>query len=158
MANSTKSVAGTTLSEGKTKRIVQMIEDPIMVALCAKDDITAGDGAKHDIIPEKGRIANQTTCNVFRLLKAAQIQVAFEEQGGADWFKAPRCRMLPYEVVVRREAHGSYLKRSTHLAKGQIFSKLVVEYFLKTKDKKWKNHDLISDDPLMSYAPGEETI
>ena len=149
---------GAILSEGKTKRIVEMKGDPAMVGLFAKDDITAGDGAKHDIIPDKGMMANRTTCNVFRLLKAAQIPVAFEEQGGPDWFKAPRCRMLPYEVVVRREAHGSYLKRSTHLAKGQLFAKLVVEFFLKTKDRRWKSHELTCDDPLMSYTPGGETI
>jgi len=149
---------GQTISEGKTKRIVQMKDEAGMVALCAKDDITAGDGAKHDIIPDKGLMANRTACNVFRLLKAAQIPVAFEEQGGPDWFKAPKCKMLPYEVVVRREAHGSYLKRSTHLPKGQYFNKLVVEYFLKTKDRRWKNHELVSDDPLMSYTPGGATI
>ena len=158
MQNKNMPALGATIAEGKTKRIVQIKDEPGMVALWAKDDITAGDGAKHDVIPEKGRMANQTACNVFRLLKAAGVAVAFEEQGGPDWFKAPSCRMLPYEVVVRREAHGSYLKRSTHLAKGQLFSKLLVEFFLKTKDKRWKNHELVSDDPLMSYSPGEETI
>src|SRR5260221_3732237 len=81
MSNTPPPALGATISEGKTKRIVQVKDDPRMVALCAKDDITAGDGAKHDIIPDKGRIANQTTCNVFRLLQAAQIPVAFEEQG-----------------------------------------------------------------------------
>jgi phosphoribosylaminoimidazole carboxylase/phosphoribosylaminoimidazole-succinocarboxamide synthase len=158
MANDVKPQLGATISEGKTKRIIEVKGDPSRVVLAAKDDITAGDGAKHDVIPDKGKMANQTTCNVFRLLKAAQIPVAFDGQGGADWFSAPRCRMLPYEVVVRREAHGSYLKRNLHLAKGQIFSKLLVEFYLKTKDRRWKNHELTCDDPLMSYTPGGNVI
>ena len=128
---------GRILSEGKTKRIIEKKDDPSRVILLAKDDITAGDGAKHDIIPDKGRIATQTACNVFRLLKACQIPVAFEAQGGPDWFIAPACQMLPYEVVTRREAHGSFLKRAPHLAKGQLFSRLIVEFFLTTTDRRW---------------------
>ena len=59
---------------------------------------------------------------------------------------------------MRREAHGSYLKRSPHLAKGQLFPKLLVEFFLKTKDKNWKGKPLIADDPLMQYEDGDTTI
>ena len=116
----------------------------------AKDDITAGDGAKHDIIPDKGRLATATTCNVFRLLKACGLPVAFEEQDSATSFIAPGCTMLPYEVVVRREAHGSVSQAQPHFAKGQLFPKLIVEFFLKTKDKNWKGKPLVADDPLMA--------
>ena len=62
--------------------------------------------------------------------------------------------MLPYEVVVRREAHGSYLKRNPHFAKGQLFPQLIVELFLKTKDRNWKGKPLVCDDPLMVYEEG----
>ncbi|MEI7908649.1 MAG: phosphoribosylaminoimidazolesuccinocarboxamide synthase [Verrucomicrobiota bacterium] len=149
---------GRILSEGKTKRIIEKKDDPSRVILLAKDDITAGDGAKHDIIPDKGRIATQTACNVFRLLKACQIPVAFEAQGGPDWFIAPACQMLPYEVVTRREAHGSFLKRAPHLAKGQLFSRLIVEFFLKTKDRRWLEHELTCDDPYMIWDEAAATI
>src|SRR3979409_1540137 len=66
--------------------------------------------------------------------------------------------MLPYEVVIRREAHGSYLKRNPHFAKGQLFPRLIVEFFLKTKDKNWKGKPLVADDPLMNYAEGGSDI
>jgi len=149
---------GRTLSEGKTKRIIEKKDDPSRVFLLAKDDITAGDGAKHDIIPDKGRIATQTACNVFRLLKGCQIPVAFDAQGGPDWFIAPKCLMLPYEVVTRREAHGSFLKRAPHLAKGHLFPKLIVEFFLKTKDRRWHEHELTCDDPYMIWNEAAATI
>jgi phosphoribosylaminoimidazole carboxylase / phosphoribosylaminoimidazole-succinocarboxamide synthase len=143
---------GALVTEGKTKRIHKIAGSTDLVTLIAKDDITAGDGAKHDVIPEKGRLATRTTCNVFRLLKACGIPVAFEEQDSETSFIAPGCTMLPYEVVTRREAHGSYLKRHPHIAKGQLFPQLLVEFYLKTKDKDWKGKPLVADDPLMDFA------
>ena len=146
------------MTEGKTKKIHQINGKADLVTLVSKDDITAGDGAKHDVIPEKGRLANETTCNVFRLLKACGVPVGFEEQDSATSFIAPKCSMLPYEVVIRREAHGSYLKRNPQFAKGQLFPQLIVEFFLKTKDKNWKGKSLVCDDPLMGFTDGASQI
>jgi phosphoribosylaminoimidazole carboxylase PurE protein len=155
---STKQPLGALLNEGKTKKIHQIKGNADLVCVLAKDDITAGDGAKHDIIPDKGRIATATTSNVFRLLKDCGLPVAFVEQDSATSFIAPGCTMLPYEVVVRREAHGSYLKRNPHLAKGQLFPHLLVEFFLKTKNKDWNGKPLVADDPLMQYEDGGKEI
>jgi phosphoribosylaminoimidazole carboxylase/phosphoribosylaminoimidazole-succinocarboxamide synthase len=156
--NRSKYTLGAPVAEGKTKKIHALEGRADLVALVSKDDITAGDGAKHDVIPDKGRLANATTCNVFRLLQACGLPVAFEAQDSARSFVAPLCRMLPYEVVIRREAHGSYLKRNPQLAKGQLFPKLLVEFFLKTKDRNWKGKPLACDDPLMAFEPGASQI
>ncbi|MBX9777063.1 MAG: AIR carboxylase family protein [Xanthobacteraceae bacterium] len=153
-----KPTPGALVAEGKTKRIHKVAGSADLVTLVAKDDITAGDGAKHDVIPEKGRLATRTTCNVFRLLKACGIPVAFEEQDSETSFIAPGCTMLPYEVVTRREAHGSYLKRHPHIAKGHLFPQLLVEFYLKTKNKDWKGKPLVADDPLMDFADGASQI
>jgi phosphoribosylaminoimidazole carboxylase/phosphoribosylaminoimidazole-succinocarboxamide synthase len=142
---------GKVVIEGKTKTIFTL-EGTDLVASIAKDDITAGDGAKHDIIPEKGVLATKTTCNVFSLLKSCGVPVAFVQQDGPNSFIAPRCTMLPYEVVVRREGHGSYLKRNPHLSKGQLFPRLIVEFYLKTSGKTWKGKPLVADDPFMRYV------
>ena len=149
---------GALVAEGKTKKIHLVKGSSDRVTVVAKDDITAGDGAKHDIIPDKGRLATATTCNVFRLLKACGLPVAFVEQDSAISFVAPKCDMLPYEVVVRREAHGSYLKRNPHLSKGQLFPQALVEFYLKTKDKNWKGKPLIADDPFMQFAEDAKQI
>lgn len=149
---------GEKIAEGKTKILFATKQDPEKVLILSKDDITAGDGAKHDLIEGKAALATRTTCNVFRLLKACGIPVAFEEQIDARTFLAPGCRMLPYEVVIRREAHGSYLKRMPGLAKGHLFPRLLVEFFLKTNGRKWKEHDLLCDDPLMEYSESAGTI
>ena len=157
-SETTRYSLGALVAEGKTKKIHQVEGHPGLVTIVSKDDITAGDGAKHDIIADKGRLATTTTCNVFRLLKACGLPVAFEEQDSAISFVAPQCAMLPYEVVVRREAHGSYLKRSSHFTKGQLFPRLVVEEFLKTKDRDWKGKPLVCDDPLMEYEESASQI
>jgi len=140
---------GQVLAEGKTKKIMQG-DRPDEALIISKDDITAGDGTKHDVIVGKARLANRTTCNVFRLLQECGLPVAFIEQLDEISFVAPLCQMLPYEVVVRREAHGSYLKRLPNLAKGHPFTKLETELFLKTNDRRWKEHRLPCDDPLMN--------
>jgi len=154
----TKNPLGDLLAEGKTKKIHAIKGGSDLVTVVAKDDITAGDGAKHDIIPDKGRLATATTCNVFRLLTACGLPVAFEAQDSPISFTAPKCDMLPYEVVTRREAHGSYLKRNPHLTKGQLFPQLIVEFYLKTKDKTWKGKPLVADDPFMQFSDDGKQI
>jgi phosphoribosylaminoimidazole carboxylase/phosphoribosylaminoimidazole-succinocarboxamide synthase len=154
----TKHSLGALVTEGKTKKVYKIKDGSDLVAVISKDDITAGDGAKHDIIPDKGRIATATTSNVFRLLKACGLPVAFIEQDSETSFVAPNCSMLPYEVVVRREAHGSYLKRNPHLSKGQLFPHALVEFYLKTKGKNWKGKPLVADDPFMQLTDDGKQI
>ena len=154
----TKHSLGALVTEGKTKKVFKIKDGSDLVAVISKDDITAGDGAKHDIIPDKGRLANATTSNVFRLLKTCGLPVGFVEQDSETSFVAPNCEMLPYEVVTRREAHGSYLKRNPHFAKGQLFPQLIVEFYLKTKDKNWKGKPLVADDPFMQFTDDAKQI
>ncbi len=149
---------GVILAEGKTKVIGQSPTNPNQVIIVSKDDITAGDGAKHDLLSGKAAMATLTTCNNFRLLKAAGIPVGFDEQLSPISFSAPKCEMLPYEVVIRREAHGSYLKRTPGLVKGHLFPRLLVEFYLKTNQRKWKAHDLACDDPFMSHDAQAGTV
>lgn len=137
----------TVIAEGKTKIVYTIEGEGGFAEFYAKDDITAGDGKKHDVIEGKGMLANRTTCNVFRLLNESGISTAFVEQLSPNSFKGLSCTMLLWEVVVRREAHGSYLKRNPHLQKGHLFPKLLVEFYLKTSGKVWKGHPLVADDP-----------
>ncbi len=146
----------TPIVEGKTKKVFLSNVETNTALIVSKDDITAGDGAKHDILTGKAAFATRTTCNVFRLLKECGVPVAFDEQVDVVSFSAPLCKMLPYEVVVRREGHGSYLKRTPGLPKGHYFPKLVLEFFLKTSGKKWKETDLPCDDPLINFVWDDE--
>lgn len=146
---------GILITEGKTKKIFEtgnIGDNPSLCIVESKDDITAGDGAKHDIVRGKSVLANTTTCNVFRLLKACGVPVAFIEQQGPIQFIAHRCEMIPLEVVCRREAYGSFLKRMPILEKGTLFPRIVFELFLKTMGRQFGNLELLWDDPLIGIS------
>jgi phosphoribosylaminoimidazole-succinocarboxamide synthase len=146
---------GIKLTEGKTKEIWTIIGRLDLVIIKSKDDLTAGDGAKHDVLPGKGALANTTTCNVFRYLYANGIPLAFIAQMDETRFIAERCRMIPYEVVVRREARGSYLKRHPELTLGHRFDQPLLEFFLKTGNRHWGDIAIPKDDPLIRFE-GEQ--
>jgi len=147
----------TLIVEGKTK-IVKAAQNQGCVTIGSKIDITAGDGKKHDQMKGKDVLANNTACNVFRFLELCGVSTSFMNQIDDTSFLAHRCNMLPYEVVARREACGSYLKRKPHLPEWHVFPKLVVEFFLKTSGKVWKEHALPCDDPLMVFEQGGSKI
>lgn len=146
------------LIEGKTKIVRRHSDDKNLAIFESKDDITAGDGAKHDIIAGKAMLATATTCNVFRLLEACDIPLAFKKQLDEKRFLASYCTMIPYEVVVRREAHGSALKRNSVLQKGHLFPKLVVEFFLKTSDRVWQGALIPKDDPFIRFVENKAEL
>ncbi|MFP4514884.1 MAG: phosphoribosylaminoimidazolesuccinocarboxamide synthase [Parcubacteria group bacterium] len=147
------------LYRGKTKAIYAT-DDENLVVLENFDDITKFDNP--DLTKKlsgKAKQATKTTCNVFSLLKEAKIPVAFEKQLSETEFLAPKCKMIPLEVIARRYAVGSYLKRFPHLKKEEAqsphrFHSLKFELFLKTTNgiiKSFKDEELgkVSvDDPL----------
>lgn len=57
------------IDEGKTKVIIDAGDGTVLIR--SKDDITADDGARRDVIVGKGASSTTTTCNVFRLLEGA---------------------------------------------------------------------------------------
>jgi len=143
---------GEILAEGKTKIVRPYPEDPTLAIFESKDDITAFNGLKHDAFQGKGEFANQTTCNVFRLLADCGIPLAFRKQLDSHHFLGEMCQMIPYEVVVRREAHGSYLTRHPSIEKETVFPKLVVEFFLKTRNLEGMGVPIPRHDPLFQLT------
>ena len=150
--------AGRFIAEGKTKRVLTAEGMSGKVVVESKDDLTAGDGAKHDVVVGKAVLANRTTSNVFRFLNACTVPTAFVEQIDETRFLAEQCAMFPYEVVVRREAHGSFLKRHPEVSKGHLFPRLVLEFYLKTSGKKWKEMSIPKDDPLVRFDQGHASL
>ncbi len=78
----------------------------------------------------------------FRLLEARGIPTHYHRQMGEAASLVRRCRMIPVEIVVRRVATGSYVKRNA-VAEGTRFEPPVLEFFLK---------DDARHDPLMQEA------
>lgn len=124
-------IKGKKLAEGKTKIIWEIEGNPYEVLIESKDDITAGDGARHDVLPGKGIFSTTTICNCFRFLEQRGIKTHFIEQVDERSFRAHRVDMIPLEIVIRRIATGSYLKRNPSIKEGTKFESLVLEIFEK---------------------------
>lgn len=137
--------------EGKTKIVRPLWEGSHIAVVQTKDDITAGDGAKHDILTGKAELATRTTCNVFELLRLEDVPIAYIGRDGPTTFLAHYCSMIPVEVVVRSRAAGSYLKRHPECKKGFVFGPPIVEFFYKTSNRRVSRQVLPCDDPLMSW-------
>jgi phosphoribosylaminoimidazole-succinocarboxamide synthase len=133
------------LIEGKTKVIFDLGDGT--VHMVAKDDITSGDGAQHDIIRGKAEFATRTTANVFELLNRHGVATHYIERVDSLKLLCKRCKMIPLEVVVRGTATGSYLKRNTQAVEGQDFEQpLPVEFFIK---------DDARHDPIVTFGKGK---
>jgi len=132
---------GCKLAEGKTKIIFQATDNPKHILITSKDSITAGNGLKKDELTGKGEFSTITTCNVFRLLHLSSVPTHFVKQENPNTFRALKCAMIPLEVIVRRLASGSWLKRHPEDFQGKRFDTAIVEFTFKD--------DLLGD-PLIS--------
>ncbi|GAC1626458.1 MAG: phosphoribosylaminoimidazolesuccinocarboxamide synthase [Ktedonobacteraceae bacterium] len=130
-AHNAQPAPSTLLTEGKTKQIYAYPGNDDLVYMQAKDQITAGDGARRNVIAGKARWSTLTTANVFRLLNEAQIATHFVQLVDETLLLVRRCTMLPIEQVQRRIATGSYLKRHPEVSEGTRFEPVLVETFLK---------------------------
>lgn len=128
------------IDEGKTKIIIDAGDGTVLIR--SKDDITAGDGVKHDVIDGKAASSTTTTCNIFQLLSGHGVPTHFLEQLDAVTFRARRVEMIPLELVARRIATGSFLDRHADIADGTVLADLVFEVF----EKDDANHD-----PLLEF-------
>ncbi len=142
--------------EGKTKIITPLWPGAQIGLVTDKNDITAGDGARHDVIPGKAELATRTTCNVFEYLNSKGVPVAYIGRDGPTTFLTWICEMISVEVVVRLVAAGSYLKRHPAVAKGTTLAYAPVECFYKTTRRKIGDMELPCDDPRMDWDYQEE--
>jgi len=120
--------------EGKTK-IIQATDTPGEVLLVTKDSLTGGDAAKKEHI--EGIAVHKVTqaSNVFGLLNARGVPTAFIGRHDERSIRCHECEMLPLELVTRRYAWGSYLKRAPELVstvdKPHRFDRVLTEIFHK---------------------------
>jgi phosphoribosylaminoimidazole-succinocarboxamide synthase len=122
---------GAKLAEGKTKLVYAHPQNPALAVIAHKDGITAGDGTRRHHIPGKGALSGRTTANVFALLARAGIPTHFVAAPEPAVMVVRRCTMIPLEVVTRRVATGSYIRRHPETREGTRFDQPLVEFFLK---------------------------
>ena len=128
------------VAEGKTKIIEDAGNGEVFVR--SKDDITAGDGARHDVLDGKAAASTRTTSNIFRLLERNGVPTHFVDRVDDVTFRARDLEMIPLELVARRYATGGFRDRFPGLADGAVLDELVFEIF----EKDDANHD-----PLLEF-------
>ena len=135
------------IAEGKTKIIYENPLDPKTAYMLFKDDITAGDGVKHDIIKGKALVDWKTNRNIFELLNQKGVRthyVSTVQQKVALVRKLDR--KINLEVVSRRVAAGSILKWG-EVVEGERFDPVITQFHYKDDPL----HDPMLDDNYIKY-------
>ncbi|MGC9516366.1 MAG: phosphoribosylaminoimidazolesuccinocarboxamide synthase [Methanomicrobiales archaeon] len=101
---------GKLLYTGKAKDVYET-DDPDIVIVKFRDDITAGDGEKKDNIEMKGYYNSIISAKLFQILEDDGIKTQFIELLQPKYMVSHRLEMIPLEVIARNKAAGSLLRR-----------------------------------------------
>ncbi len=136
------------LAEGKTKIIYENPDDLETVYMVFKDDITAGDGVKHDIIKGKALVDWRTNRDIFELLNRKGVRTHYISSPQEKVVLVKKLdRKINLEVVSRRIAAGSILKWA-NIAEGTRFDPLITQFHYKDDPL----HDPMLDDKYIDYV------
>jgi phosphoribosylaminoimidazole-succinocarboxamide synthase len=135
------------ISEGKTKIIYENPDDPKTVYMVFKDDITAGDGVKHDIIKGKALVDWRTNRNIFEFLNHEGVWTHYISSPQEKVVLVKKLdRKMNLEVVSRRIAAGSILKWRS-IIEGTRFDPVITQFHYKDDSL----HDPMLDDKYIDY-------
>ncbi|MDQ6958306.1 MAG: phosphoribosylaminoimidazolesuccinocarboxamide synthase [Mariprofundaceae bacterium] len=146
---------GKLLYEGKGKQLFASDVENELIQIF-KDDATAFDGIKHDVIAGKGVLNCAMSTFFFERLHEAGINTHFIRREGKAEMRVKRLSMIPVEVVVRNVAAGSICKR-LGLEEGMELDYPLTELFYKSDEL----HDpLINTEhaELFGWAAREDII
>jgi len=125
--------------EGKAKKLFAH-EDNDKIIQFFKDDATAFNKKKHEVISEKGILNNLISEYIFKYLKDNGIDNHFIERLNNREQLIKKVEIIPVEVIIRNIATGTLSKR-LGVKEGLKLNRPLVEFTL-------KNDEL--DDPILS--------
>jgi phosphoribosylaminoimidazole-succinocarboxamide synthase len=115
--------------EGKAKILYEGPEPGTLIQHF-KDDATAGDGAKHDVLDGKGVLNNRISEFIFTKLNGLGIPTHFIRRMNMREQLIREVEIIPLEVVVRNVAAGSLCKR-LGLEAGTPLPRSIIEFYYK---------------------------
>jgi phosphoribosylaminoimidazole-succinocarboxamide synthase len=144
---------GEMLYEGKAKRLYST-DNPGELVMEFKDDLTAFDAVKKGQESGKGAVNNRISALLMGALAEAGVESTFIRALDANHSLVRSVQIVPLEVIVRYEAHGSLCRRYG-IEAGKVIDPPLVEIGYKNDDL----HDpFLSDEiaVLMELASYEE--
>lgn len=134
---------GQLLYAGKAKSVFRS-DVPRELIVSFRDDITAFDGGKKDVIVGKGAFNARISAFFFSYLEEHGIPTHFIRMTDERTMVVRELTMIPLEVIVRNRAAGSIVRRYP-FQEGQVFSTpvIVMDYKDDTRHDPMINEDLI---------------
>ena len=130
---------GPLLREGKSKRVFAVLHEDgtindAQVVLHYKDDASAFNGVKFDVVKDKGIVNAAISWNLTGLLEEKGcIRTHLIEKLTEVDHLCHNVEIIPVEVVVRNIVAGSAAKRFGR-AEGEVLAEPMVEYFYKSDE------------------------
>ena len=138
------------IAEGKTKIVFANPEDQRTVYLYFKDDITAGDGVKHDVLEGKAVLDWRVNRDCFEYLNRAGVRTHYISSPQQRVVLVKKLdRKFDLEVVSRRVAAGSIVKWR-QIEEGTKFDPVITQFHYKDDPL----HDPMLDDRYVDYLIG----
>ncbi|NYT21914.1 MAG: phosphoribosylaminoimidazolesuccinocarboxamide synthase [Methanomicrobiales archaeon] len=128
---------------GKAKSLYRT-DVPGQLYVHFRDDITAFDGGKKDVLSRKGNLNARVSAKIFSLLEEHGIPTHFVRMEGDAAMIVRDLRMIPLEVIVRNIAAGS-ITRNYPVPEGTAFDPpvIVIDYKDDARHDPMLNDDII---------------
>ena len=131
------------INSGKVKSVFTTDnEDQVIIEF--RDDMTAGDGARKEVMNNKGAYNAVISSKIFRVLEENGVETQFIGLPEPNVMIARKLEMIPIEVIVRNIATGS-LVRKYPIADGTRLEPPIVQ--MDFKDDEY--HDPMLNDSLI---------
>ncbi len=118
------------IHEGKAKKVYKDETSDDNVVIEFTDNVTAGDGEKHDIISGKGKLACDLSDFFLQFLSKKGVDTHYIKRLDDNRLRCKKVNIFPLEVVCRNIAAGSFCKRYG-VDQGTELSSPMIEFFLK---------------------------
>jgi phosphoribosylaminoimidazole-succinocarboxamide synthase len=133
--------------EGKAKIIYEGPEPGTLIQYF-KDDATAGNGAKKDIIAGKGILNNRISAHLMTKLESIGIPTHFIKSLNMREQLIRQVEIIPLELVVRNIAAGSLCKR-LGLVEGSRLPRPIIEFYYKNDAL---GDPMVTDDHITAFG------
>lgn len=133
--------------EGKAKIIYEGPEPGTLVQFF-KDDATAFNKQKHEIIDGKGVLNNRISEHIFDSLNRIGMPTHFIKRLNMREQLIKQVEIIPLEVVVRNVAAGSLSKR-LGIEEGEILPRSIIEFYYKSDEL---GDPLVSEEHITAFG------